>query len=275
MKALPYFRWFPADAEIDENYAALCDAELGFFHRCLNRAWANDGLPADLDRLAATMRVTREYLDQVWPAVSKCFTMTDTVIPRYINPRQEHEREIVITKSRKSTEAVTIREAKRIVRSSNDERPIIERSSDDHPRARARADSDSDSVSSSSTVLEFQRKPEDTKPKPAERPSERFEEFWDRYPIKEQKNLVMGVWLSLVTIYNEAKVFACLDRYLASDRGQRSPKNGNNWLHDCALDKWESQWPKARDSPPTALRVDPVVEAAKRDWEERRKDLGR
>lgn len=82
-------------------------------------------------------------------------------------------------------------------------------------------------------------------PKPAERPSQRFEEFWERYPVKEGRDLVAGLWISLVTIYNEGKVFACLDRYLASDRAQRSPKNANNWLHDCARDKWESDWPKS------------------------------
>lgn len=146
-KALPYFRWFPADAEIDENYAALNDTELGFYHRCLNRAWVNDGLPSDLDRLAATLRVAREYLDQVWPAVSKCFVLTETVIPRYVNPRQEHERDIAIAKSRKSSDAVTIREAKKSVRSSNDDPAMIERSSNDDPRARARAESESESES--------------------------------------------------------------------------------------------------------------------------------
>jgi hypothetical protein len=83
-------------------------------------------------------------------------------------------------------------------------------------------------------------------PKPAERPSQRFEEFWERYPVKEGRDLVAGLWVSLVTIYNEDKVFACLDRYLASERAQRSPKNANNWLHDCSRDKWESDWPKSQ-----------------------------
>jgi hypothetical protein len=102
-KGLPYYRWYPADAEIDEKYASMTDAELGFYHRCLNKSWTNYGLPADLDALAAMMRVKRSYLDRVWVNVGKCFTPTDTVHQRLVNPRQEEEREYAISKSNKAS----------------------------------------------------------------------------------------------------------------------------------------------------------------------------
>jgi hypothetical protein len=60
MRSLPYFRWFPADAETDHNYAALNDAELGLFHRLLNRSWINGGLPS-----YSTLRIPQSVLDRV------------------------------------------------------------------------------------------------------------------------------------------------------------------------------------------------------------------
>ena len=115
-KLLPYFRWYAADAETDENYSSLTDAELGFFHRCLNKSWINEGLPADLDRLAATMRVTKSQFAKVWPAVSKCFMLTDGDQPRWVNRRQEEERSLAVAKSKKASDSVR----SRYVRSSDD-----------------------------------------------------------------------------------------------------------------------------------------------------------
>ena len=85
-------------------------------------------------------------------------------------------------------------------------------------------------------------------PKPSANPSLRFQEFWSQYPVKDNRPITEGVFISLVTTENEAKVFECLKRYLASDRGARSPKNPANWLHDCARDDWESDWPKAQSA---------------------------
>ena len=49
-----------------------------------------------------------------------------------------------------------------------------------------------------------------------------------------------------MTEENEAQVFACLERYLASELVARaSVKSPNNWLHDCARDNWNSKWPPA------------------------------
>jgi T5orf172 domain len=94
---LPYFRWYPADAEMDEDYAAMTDQELGFYHRCLNRSWLNDGLPFDLDELARIMRVPRKYLDKVWKRVGNKFV--GNAHSRLVNPRQEKERDKAIVTS--------------------------------------------------------------------------------------------------------------------------------------------------------------------------------
>lgn len=76
--------------------------------------------------------------------------------------------------------------------------------------------------------------------------SERFMEFWEQYPLKTGMDLCAGVWLGLVTVSDETALFACLSRYLASDHVARGVvKAPNNWLHDCARDKWASDWPAA------------------------------
>ena len=111
-KLLPYFRWYPADAETDHLYASMDDAELGFFHRCLNRAWLNEGLPVDMDELAAIMRVPRKVLDQRWVKVGRCFHLSE-VTGKLVNKRQEEERNHAQTKSERNSNAVRTRYVRR------------------------------------------------------------------------------------------------------------------------------------------------------------------
>lgn len=90
--------------------------------------------------------------------------------------------------------------------------------------------------------------------KPANTPSvlssNRFHEFWDKYPLKVGESRTAGVWIGIVTPDNEADVFACLQRYILSDQVSRGvAKNPDNWLHDCARDGWKSQWPQAQQTP--------------------------
>lgn len=145
MSALPYFRWYPGDALGDQKYSALSDMELGFYHRCLNVAWLNGGLPPDLNELADTLHVTRKYLDKVWPKVGRCFQLNDCVHPQYVNPRQEKERSYAISKSVKAATSVSQRKDRTInVGPTNV-------GTNDVPRGRARADTDTDTESKKET----------------------------------------------------------------------------------------------------------------------------
>ena len=75
-------------------------------------------------------------------------------------------------------------------------------------------------------------------------PSEKFPEFWEAYPWKQRENLCAQLWLSYVTVDDEARVFACLQRYLLSDQVARGVvMRPDNWLRDCARDGWGSDWP--------------------------------
>jgi hypothetical protein len=145
MKSLPYFHWYPADAETDENFSAMSDAEVGFLLRCLNHSWVNGGLPIDMNELARVRKVRRSYLDKMWVRVGKCFETSEKHPGRLINPRQEKERAAAISKSLSASESAKVR----YERSANAERPQEERS----PNAPLRA-SESVYVASSPSQLE-------------------------------------------------------------------------------------------------------------------------
>lgn len=110
VKDLPYFRWWVARAETDETYSTLTDQELGFYHRCLNKAWLNAGLPADPDALAKLMHVSRAYLDRVWVSVGKCWYTSGG---RLYNRTQEEERSHATTKSERAAASVRTRYERR------------------------------------------------------------------------------------------------------------------------------------------------------------------
>lgn len=101
---LPYFRWFPKDAETSESYASMTDAQLGFYHRCLNRSWLNDGLPADPTARANALQKPRAYADKMWAGlVAGRFHLDEN--GRYRNARQEEERAKAISKSKQASDA--------------------------------------------------------------------------------------------------------------------------------------------------------------------------
>ncbi len=127
MKDLPYYKMYPADAETDENFRAMTDAEKGFYWRCLNHCWLNGGLPADPQERARTLGNPRGYADKMWARVGRCF-ITISEGTRVVNRRQEEERSKAVAKSSKCSDAVRTRYGRR---------------SDVSPRAVTRTDSDS------------------------------------------------------------------------------------------------------------------------------------
>ncbi len=107
-KLLPYFRWYPADAESDNKYAAMSLAELGLFHRCLNHSWLNDGIAPSVEEMARELRIPEKEIRPLWPRVSRCFVQSPAD-ERLRNLRQEEERNAALTKSERNTNAVRTR----------------------------------------------------------------------------------------------------------------------------------------------------------------------
>jgi uncharacterized protein YdaU (DUF1376 family) len=86
----PAFQWYPKDCDTDENVRAMDDREFGFYVRCLNHSWLNNGLPSDPVEIVRIIGRPKSYIDKVWPRVSKCFRLDGD---RLVNNRQEEERQ--------------------------------------------------------------------------------------------------------------------------------------------------------------------------------------
>ena len=243
MKTLPYFRWFVADAETDERYAAMTDQELGFYHRLLNRSWVNGGLPENLDDLAATMKVARTYLDELWPRVGKCFKNIDG---RLFNSRQEEERAYASSKSARSAHAARMKYAS----TADALRPHSARSADGVPRAY-----DSGSSSLEGGLGETER---DAICAAAER-------MYALHPKKRNMVLVPGALESAVLSGTPlSEIESCHAAWCSTSAwnetsGRFAPKL-DEWIADRGFTKWpEGQEPKPKaEAAPRVIKTDPA-----------------
>lgn len=100
--------------------------------------------------------------------------------------------------------------------------------------------------------------------------SNRFDEFWLKWPRKASKDAAAMAWTSYVTVENEDKVFACLDRFLESGDVARGAvpfagpsRDKPGWLADCARDDWECDWPRAREQATGAHQKDFVSDVSR------------
>ncbi len=85
----PAFQWYPKDADTDENIRMMDDAEYGFYGRCLNHSWVNEGLPGTIEDIARVLQRPLAVAKKRWERVGRCFELVDG---RYRNPRQERDR---------------------------------------------------------------------------------------------------------------------------------------------------------------------------------------
>lgn len=101
----PFYKMYPKDAETDENFRAMSDEELGFYWRCLNHSWLNNGLPSDAARRARVLGKSQHDHDRLWVVVGLCFQIAAEDSIRVINPRQEKERNEAKAKAEKAAES--------------------------------------------------------------------------------------------------------------------------------------------------------------------------
>lgn len=106
LKKLPFYKMYPADAEVDENFRLMSFESRGVYWTLLNHSWINDGLPESIEDIRELLRMAEKDFSRVWVRVSKCFEVVDG---RHRNRRQEVERFEVRSKSEKATDAVRTR----------------------------------------------------------------------------------------------------------------------------------------------------------------------
>jgi hypothetical protein len=136
--------------------------------------------------------------------------------------------------------------------------PEMERLPEPEPEARSQTPDASERLTAASCAppLRFPKPKAPTAADMNAEPSQRFEELWAMWPLKTGIDSAGHDWTSHVTVLNEEKVFACARRFLASDQAARgiipnlgSAERNLGWIAKCAKDRWECDWPKARDSP--------------------------
>lgn len=141
-KKLPYFCWYPADFEVDENVKLMNIEEIGLYAVCLNHCWINGSLPADPAEICRAMKVPKPQFARAWPRVKPCFIQRED--GRWVNARQERERELAHVKSDQARKAANKRHGKDAFTSASAVRPHDPRMHSAMPRA---SDSGSDSGS--------------------------------------------------------------------------------------------------------------------------------
>lgn len=227
---LAFFKWYPADADSDEEFRSMTDMELGFYIRCLNHAWMNKGLPADPNERARTLRNSRPYADRMWKRVGGRFT---EVGGRMVNPRQEEERSAAEMKSRRATDSVRTR---------------YERSENVAIRA-----SDSDSV----VVLGLDSKKKEIVPLRGI-VSQKFREFWERWIAltgrRQKESYACQAFVSVVEAETELDCLACLERYGLSDEVRQGVvMNPDKWIYDQARDGFRGEWQLRKNGTATGI----------------------
>ncbi len=244
MKELPYFRWFPADAKADENYSAMTDEQLGFYHRCLDHSWLNNGIPANLDELACVMKLSRKQIDKRWERVGKCFEVSARDPDRLFNQRQEEERE----EARKASERARSNIQKRYHGTTTVEKSYASGSTTNTHPSNTRAVV-CESECESSVNLKPEENIKHARDEVITKPilSRDFPQFWQRWceltKRKQKESNARTAWISVVEPEFAPAAMACLERYGASDEVSRGiVANPDNWIYTQARDNFTGEW---------------------------------
>lgn len=226
----PYFRWWPADAEMDPEYSAMTDEQVGFYHHCLNLSWINDGIPADPAARARLLKRNRNQADARWAGVVASRWIPHQYKPGYlVNARQEAERAHAESKRVKATESANLRYGRSANEPANAPR-----------HARTRAGSGSGSGSEETRA----RDPENrvSRPQPADGLGEAVERIYAAHPKKTNLPLVFDALRDAVLRKPLAEIEAVHRAWCASESwkekaGQFVPQLAR-WLADRGYDVW-------------------------------------
>src|SRR5579871_754060 len=268
----PHMPWYGRDHYADENVMVMSLEQEAAYQRLLWLCWQEGSIPDDMAKLAAIAKnmAPRKFERTIWPALAPCFVRTAD--GRLTNRKVEELRDAKNKYQVERSESGKRGNEKRWGRdrvpdaepsktpSLSDHEPIAERSSSDHEAIPERSNGDRENIPVTVTV-DYQlanikhthtNAPVCVSSKPPRaadlegQPSQRFEEFWGRYPRKQRKDAAGMAWVSVVTVENEEAVFGCLQRYLASGEVARGAiANADKWLFEQSKDRWEGDWPRA------------------------------
>lgn len=89
----PAFLFYPGDFLRNQHVMMMTYEERGIYITLLSSEWLEGSIPADLDLLSKLLRISRDEMERLWPAISPCFvTKSSKDKTGLINPRLEKER---------------------------------------------------------------------------------------------------------------------------------------------------------------------------------------
>lgn len=111
MARLQFFAFYPDAFMGSESVKLMTMAERGAYITLLCHAWENDGLPTSLALLARVCGVSKDEMTELWEGpLGECWEERDG---RFVNPRQEEERDRASEKSGAAKKAAETRWAKK------------------------------------------------------------------------------------------------------------------------------------------------------------------
>jgi len=239
------YPWYFADWRSSEAVLCMTLEQRGLYRELLDHCWEAGSLPADEGALRKISQATDKEWARSWPKVASQFLKRDG---RLWHSKVDERRPELLRWAEARRRGGLARHA-----------PT---KADATPSAIAESKAELDQQPSSSPPTYTSSSPDThteppvCAPKPNHsRPpraadvgqvSMRFDEFCEKYPRITDIDGTGHLWVSHVTVDNEAAVFSELDRYLASSEVARgvilaSPR----YLLEGHRDRWKRKWPAA------------------------------
>lgn len=210
------------------------DSDLGFFHRCLNHAWINGGIPADPKERARVLRTRLDTANKRWLRVGKCWIVCQADNTILVNSRQEIERKLAIQISQ--------------VRSESAKRRSNSSANAQHARAVLDSDPDSDTKKNPQTpapqaALARSKKRDASQIGDALGPERTrwWMDFWKIFPCHDGKVPAMDAFerkIKTPELWDACRSGAHRYAQKARSDPDMKLKYGQGWINDC---RWEDE----------------------------------
>ncbi len=251
---IQYYDWRLIAWLTSETRDRLSASGRGIYRELLDQCYAQGSFPDDQEWICRKCAATPEELSAAWPIIERHFPKLPKKKTHRHNSISDMFRKNVIgflnsAKTSGKKGGIKSQEIKRLSRVpsqslegsleltnvTNERNEVNEHNEHTEPSVRA--------------AMPTLRKPTVTDLNGLT--SQRFDEFWGRYPRQQHRDAACHQWLSVVTIEVEPAVFGCLQRYLDSDEVARGAvANPEKWLLEQHRDGWAGNWPAARLSAP-------------------------
>lgn len=234
------YPWYVGDWRASETRLDLSLEERGLYRELLDFCYLERSLPTDERKLARIVNCSDEEFQRCWAQVKPLFNelngryhhrKVDEVLGRLDGYTEQRRQAGIASGERRRTSVpspveislpkkATKNEPSHPIPSLPTEEIVVE-GKNTHTNARAPIAADLNGHT-----------------------SQRFEEFWQRWPRKQHRDQACRLWISVVSVEDESAVFGCLDRFLASEQAGRSViPNPENWLMEQSRDRWQGDWP--------------------------------